>query len=147
MYNVSVTQHSTCQQLTQTKFLLLNYSKLFDYIILLYIKFNLFTTGKCRYPTELTNALALGYVDPALEGQTITFTCPPGQILYGSNSATCMGNGEWEPDPRAVECTGTPVKTIGTTLTTTTIGTCTCYVMMYNAPMPECIGKFTFFPY
>ena len=30
LYNVSVTQHSTCQQLIQTKFLLLNYSKFFN---------------------------------------------------------------------------------------------------------------------
>ena len=28
-YNVSVTQHSTCRQLVQTKILLLNYSKLY----------------------------------------------------------------------------------------------------------------------
>ena len=55
---------------------------------------------------EVTNALALDYVDPALEGQTITFICPPGQILNGSNQSTCMGNGKWEPDPRDVECTG-----------------------------------------
>jgi hypothetical protein len=55
---------------------------------------------------ELTNALAVGYEDPALEGQTITFFCPPGQTLNGSNSATCMGNGEWEQDPREVECIG-----------------------------------------
>ena len=55
---------------------------------------------------ELTIALAIDYVDPALEGQIITFACPPHQILNGSNSSTCMGNGEWEPDPREVECTG-----------------------------------------
>ena len=53
---------------------------------------------------ELTNARAVGYVDPALEGQNITFTCAPGQTLSGSNSSTCMGNGKWEPDPRDVEC-------------------------------------------
>ena len=55
---------------------------------------------------ELTNALALGYVDPAREGQIITFICPHAQTLNGSNSATCMGNGEWEPDPGEVECIG-----------------------------------------
>ena len=63
---------------------------------------------------ELTNALALDYVDPALEGQNITFVCPTGQILNGSNSSMCMGNGEWEPDPREVECTS-----VGTTDITT----------------------------
>jgi hypothetical protein len=70
---------------------------------------------------ELTNALALGYVDPALEGQTITFTCPPGQILNGSNLSMCMGNGEWEPDPIEGACTNTAI-IIDTTLETTTIG-------------------------
>ena len=55
---------------------------------------------------ELTNAIVMGYTDPALEGQTITFACPPYQTLNGSNSSTCMENGEWEPDPREVECTG-----------------------------------------
>jgi hypothetical protein len=76
---------------------------------------------------ELISALAVGYVDPALEGQTIMFICPRGQILNGSNTATCMGNGEWEPDPREIECTGSTVTT-GTSLT---IGTCTCLMMMY----------------
>ena len=55
---------------------------------------------------ELTNALAAGYVDPALEGQIIIFTCPPGQILNGCISSTCMVNGEWEPESREVECKG-----------------------------------------
>ena len=64
------------------------------------------TAGKCSNQMELTNALVVGYVDPALEGQNIIFTCPPHQTLNGSNSSTCMGNGEWEPDPREVECTG-----------------------------------------
>ena len=54
---------------------------------------------------EVTNALAVGYVDPALEGQTIMFICPHGQMVNGSNSSTCVGNGEWKPDPREVECT------------------------------------------
>ena len=55
---------------------------------------------------ELTNARAAGYVDPALEGHVITFSCLPGQTLNGSNynQSTCMGNGKWEPDPRDVEC-------------------------------------------
>ena len=68
---------------------------------------------------ELTNALAVGYEDPALEGQTITFTCPSGQILNESNTSTCMGNGIWEPDPGNVKCTGGFV----TTVATPTLGT------------------------
>ena len=64
---------------------------------------------------ELTIALVVGYEDPALEGQTAMFTCLPGQTLNGSNSSTCMGNGEWEPDPRDVECTGSMRTTAATT--------------------------------
>ena len=63
---------------------------------------------------KLTNALAVGYIDPALEGQTITFTCLPGQILNGSNTSMCMGNGRWEPDPGNVECTGGFITTVST---------------------------------
>ena len=55
---------------------------------------------------ELTNTLAVGYIDPALEGQTVAFSCAPGQTLNGSNQSTCMGNGKWKPDPRDVECIG-----------------------------------------
>ena len=45
-----------------------------------------------------------------MEGTHIYFNCPPGLLLSGSNSSTCMGlgNGEWEPTPRdhEVECKG-----------------------------------------
>jgi hypothetical protein len=93
---------------------------------------NLFHAAKCSNPVDLTSAIAVDYVDPALEGQIITFACSPGQILSGPSTSTCMGNAEWEPDPREVECTGTPVTT-GATLVTATIGTCiihACQVMI-----------------
>ena len=48
----------------------------------------------------------MGYEDPALEGESIAFTCLFGLELSGSSSSTCMGDGEWEPDPREVNCTG-----------------------------------------
>ena len=48
-----------------------------------------------------------GYKNPALGGLEVTFTCPRhGMMLIGPNSTTCMENGEWEPDPRNVECKG-----------------------------------------
>lgn len=49
----------------------------------------------------------MGYDDPALEGDSIMFTCASGLKLGGpnSNSSTCMGNGEWDPDPGEVNCT------------------------------------------
>ena len=43
---------------------------------------------------------------PPIEGQFITYTCPPGFILTGPNMSVCMGNREWEPDPGEVECIG-----------------------------------------
>ena len=55
----------------------------------------------------------IGYIDPAAEGATLSFVCPPQYVLNGSNTATCMGNGEWEPDPREVECKGIMTYTIG----------------------------------
>ena len=40
----------------------------------------------------------MGFSDPAIQGTNITFTCPPGLVLTGPDTSTCMGNGEWEPD-------------------------------------------------
>ena len=52
--------------------------------------------------------LVLNYTNPGpiLEGNKINFTCMSGMELLGPNSITCMGNGEWEPNPREVECKG-----------------------------------------
>ena len=75
---------------------------------------NLFLTAKCSDPMDLIKAIALGYIDPALEGQIIIFTCPSGQILNGCTSSTCMKNGVCEPDPREVQCTGGFITTAAT---------------------------------
>ena len=45
-------------------------------------------------------------MEPAIEGATLTFDCPPQFVLTGPNNTTCMGNREWEPDPRKVGCKG-----------------------------------------
>ena len=47
-----------------------------------------------------------GYMEPSLEGAVLSLACPPQRVLIGTNTTTCMGNGEWEPDPREVECKG-----------------------------------------
>ena len=52
------------------------------------------------------NINVMGYVAPVLEGTTVTFGCTPQYILTGPSTTTCMGNGEWEPDPSEVECKG-----------------------------------------
>ena len=79
---------------------------------------------------KATNALAVGYIDPALEGQTVLFICPYGQTLNGCNSSTCMGNGEWEPDPGEIECFGG----MGTTDVTTSGMSALkiCYVLVFH---------------
>ena len=74
--------------------------------------------GKCDDPSTLihNNVTVSGYEDPALEGENITLTCATGAILSGPNSSICARNGEWEPDPRAVECTHEHDLTTGTTM-------------------------------
>ena len=57
------------------------------------------------YPILLT-MIVMDYMDPAIEGTTVTFECPPEHVLIGPNTTTCMGNGEWEPDPRDLACKG-----------------------------------------
>ena len=52
------------------------------------------------------SVIVSGYVDPAVEGTTVTFQCLPGLVLNGINSSMCMGNGEWEPAPHGVFCSG-----------------------------------------
>ena len=51
-----------------------------------------------------TSIRIIDYTEPALRGTTVTLACPTGLRLNGSDTLTCMGNGEWEPDPRKVEC-------------------------------------------
>ena len=59
----------------------------------------LFTLSNYSLPS------VVGYDDIVpVEGSTVSFTCPPGLALTGPNSATCTGNGEWEPDPREIMC-------------------------------------------
>ena len=53
-------------------------------------------------------------MDPALEGAVLSFDCPPQYVLVGPTTTTCMGNGEWEPDPREVKCNGNMMLSVTT---------------------------------
>ena len=33
----------------------------------------------------------IGYMDPAVEGTTVSFVCPPQYVLNGPNTTTCTG--------------------------------------------------------
>ena len=64
----------------------------------------------CDLPTQLLHHPVVmingSQETPYREGQFITYTCPPGRVLDGSNSSTCTENGEWEPDPGGLACIG-----------------------------------------
>ena len=73
-----------------------------------------FCIAKCGHPELVSNdsvPKVVGYDDIIpVEGTTIWFSCPPGLVITGPNSATCMENGEWEPDPSGVTCNDSKVK-------------------------------------
>ena len=64
----------------------------------------------CDLPNHLLHdpvVMVSGSQDsPPIEGQIITYTCPTGFILDGSNMSVCNENGEWEPDPGVLDCIG-----------------------------------------
>ena len=67
---------------------------------------------KCGHPLDLpvNNFTSVsGYSDPALVGVTVNISCLLGNVIQESNTtvATCIENGEWEPDPsREMRCRG-----------------------------------------
>ena len=64
----------------------------------------------CGHPfqdVDNDSVIIEGYKDPSLEGAVLSFDCPPHYVLIGPNTTVCMGNREWEPDPREVKCKGT----------------------------------------
>ena len=88
VYNVTVVG-SLCGSGRVFTTLELNYTK--DYM-------------NCSSPSNVTNAsvssLSLRY------GDNVDLSCPPGLVLTGPNTTTCMEDGEWEPDPSDSTCKG-----------------------------------------
>ena len=75
------------------------------------IKINLLISlASCENPQDqVTNPIrVLDFVEPALEGSTVTFDCLLGPILSGPNISMCI-NGTWVPDPAEVNCTGNTI--------------------------------------
>lgn len=64
--------------------------------------------GNPFYQNQLNNSnlQVAGNTNPALEGDSVIFSCSLGLEINGSNVSTCMGNGKWEPAPEEVECKG-----------------------------------------
>ena len=68
--------------------------------------------ANCGYPLSGSSSSQLtvaNFSDPATPGMVVVFGCSEGLVLTGPDSAMCMDNGEWEPDPRefAARCKGT----------------------------------------
>ena len=67
---------------------------------------------KCASPLHLLAeankpSVIVHYSYPAIEGNIAVFSCSSsGYELTGPRSATCVGNGEWVPDLRQVQCEG-----------------------------------------
>ena len=63
---------------------------------------------RCPNPAAVIsngNIIISNYGDP-IEGTIITLSCLHGLILIGSNTSACMGNGNWEPDLKGIQCNG-----------------------------------------
>ena len=108
-YNVSISV-SSCGQYTVTAF----FKEVFygELIIVGMLSNNYYdpfiASTNCRNPANLLNdrVRIVGFMEPAVTESSVDFSCPPRMILSGPNASTCMGNGEWEPDPRELNCTG-----------------------------------------
>ena len=57
---------------------------------------------------QLDDSVVISSIDPAVpvEGTTVTFQCLVGSVSNGPVSSMCMENGEWEPAPYKVNCSG-----------------------------------------
>ena len=113
-YNVTVVASSPCGQGDATNFTELYYYSEYNNIIIALksqqSNFNIARCGLNLIEKKVSVAVHVMGVDMKFGYQGIevgsiaTFSCPPGLVLIGPNSSTCMGNGEWEPDPREVKC-------------------------------------------
>ena len=91
--------------------LLLECDSILHHSVKLIIFFSTITLiAKCNHPFDeseenfFEGPFINGYYTPMVEGSSIILSCPLGYYLNGSNISTCMGNGEWEPDPREAVC-------------------------------------------
>ena len=65
------------------------------------------TVARCNsLEGQLDDSVTISSNDPAVEGTTVTFHCPAGSVSNGPDLSTCMENGEWEPPPYQVNCSG-----------------------------------------
>ena len=91
----------------------------------------------CDYPpTQLFYGhvvVVTGSDSPPVEGQFITYTCPPGFVLTGPNMSACMENKEWEPNPGKVKCIGKWILSLMKALECRTLAAACCSVRRYRS--------------
>ena len=65
-------------------------------------------TGVCGYPTPKDDVVTvLNHTEgPWIEGSIIVYGCASDLKVTETNTSTCMDNGQWEPDPSDIICTG-----------------------------------------
>ena len=125
-YNFSVEATTPCRP-NATAFITLNYGEVPAYTISWHCIYMishiiqipttlawLYYVAKCERPelipvcttscNSVPTIMGIDDNDIRVEGNTITFSCPPGLELVGPNSATCTGNGEWGPDLSGLMC-------------------------------------------
>ena len=108
-YSVSIQAIPFCGRRILTTFIGLYFSELILSVILIHNQYTYFKASiNCRDLTDQVDdsVTIMGYGELEMRGANVSFVCPPGLILTGPYKSTCMGNGEWEPDPREVECKG-----------------------------------------
>ena len=114
LYNISIVP-TLCGQTGAITLIQLKYSEYTQLSIKMIITHEcIIYIVNCGYPRISDGSVTLmNLSDPATPGMSVTFSCFEHLIITGPNSTTCMENGKWEPDPRAVKCKGiTPAPSV-----------------------------------
>ena len=110
-YNVSITAF-LCGHSNATTMIMLEFGEFCTSLLLFACDNNIIIIiiVKCVHPLNLpmidNSVKVLLDNDLALVDTNATFSCLSGLIFSGPMNSTCMENGEWEPDPQEVDCTG-----------------------------------------
>ena len=114
-YNVSIVAF-LCE-FNRTDTITFLYGKLWNQLWYYYPTYiNILYIVQCLDPQQLltNDHLILNYDNHLTEGSNVTLSCVHDSSvmfeLVGPRVIMCTENGEWEPDPRNVECIGTDIK-------------------------------------
>ena len=88
----------------------------FDMPIVFITTLTLISAAKCRdLISDDSPTLILDISNPSTVGTTATLSCHGlNHTRIGPNTTTCMGDGEWDPDPTEAKCKGHPNRPLHT---------------------------------